>query len=113
MIFFTLLGIVITSLVIWRWLIMMQLVIDIPEESYKNIKEQVDKRDYPDMQIGRAIANGIPLPKGHGRILDEKDILDTENNSGGCCDGYGGYWELKFLLLAVLIKIILILLLWL
>ena len=48
----------------------MQIVIDIPEENYKNIKEQVDKRDYPDMQIGRAIANGIPLPKGHGDLVD-------------------------------------------
>lgn len=26
------------------------------------------------------------LPKGHGRILDEKDILDTENNDGGWYD---------------------------
>ena len=39
----------------------MQIVINLSEESYKNIKEQVDKRDYPDMQIGRAIADGIPL----------------------------------------------------
>lgn len=26
------------------------------------------------------------LPKGHGRIMDEKDILDTENNDGGWYD---------------------------
>lgn len=26
------------------------------------------------------------LPKEHGRLLDEKDILDTENNSGGWYD---------------------------
>lgn len=37
----------------------MQIAINISEESYKNIKEQVDKRDYPDMQIGRAIADGV------------------------------------------------------
>lgn len=55
----------------------MQIVIDISEESYKNIKKQVDKRDYPDMQIGRAIANGIPLPKGHGRLIDADDLLDN------------------------------------
>lgn len=30
--------------------------------------------------------HGTPLPKGHGRILDEKDILDTENNNGGWYD---------------------------
>lgn len=39
----------------------MQIVINISEESYKNIKEQVDKRDYPDMQIGRAIVDGTEL----------------------------------------------------
>ena len=41
----------------------MQIVINISEESYKNIKEQVDKRDYPDMQIGRAIADGVLIPE--------------------------------------------------
>ena len=51
-----------------------KLVINISEESYKNIKEQVDKRDYPDMQIGRAIADGKPLPKGHGDIIDRNKI---------------------------------------
>ena len=65
----------------------MQIVINISEESYKNIKEQVDKRDYPDMQIGRAITDGIPLPKGHGRLIDS-DLLDTRlnfilNHTGG------------------------------
>lgn len=65
----------------------MQIVINISEESYKNIKKQVDKMDYPDMQIGRAIADGIPLPKGHGRLIDA-DKLDARlnfvlNNTGG------------------------------
>ena len=48
----------------------MQIVINISEESYKNIKEQVDKRDYPDMQIGRAIADGVLIPECHGRLVD-------------------------------------------
>lgn len=48
----------------------MQIVINIPEESYKNIKEQVDKRDYPDMQIGRAIADGVLIPECHGKLVD-------------------------------------------
>lgn len=59
----------------------MRIVIDIPEESYKNIKEQVNLRDYPDMSTGRAIANGTPLPKGHGRLIDadvfEKRLMDA------------------------------------
>lgn len=48
----------------------MQIVINISEESYKNIKEQVDKRDYPDMQIGRAIADGVLIPECHGKLVD-------------------------------------------
>ena len=55
----------------------MKLIIEIDEEDYN-----FAKREVPD---GR-IANGIPLPKGHGRILDEKDILDIENNGGGWYD---------------------------
>ena len=55
----------------------MKLIIEIDEEDYN-----FAKREVPD---GR-IANGIPLPKGHGRLLDEKDILDTENNDGGWYD---------------------------
>lgn len=54
----------------------MQIVINISEESYKNIKEQVNKRDYPDMQIGKAIADGKPLPKGHGRLVDVDLLRD-------------------------------------
>jgi len=52
-----------------------ELVIKISEENYENIKEQVNKRDYPDMQIGKAIANGIPLPKGHGRLIDAGALI--------------------------------------
>lgn len=55
----------------------MQIVINISEESYKNIKEQVDKRDYPDMQIGRAIADGKPLTQGHW--LTHKEYCDKNN----------------------------------
>lgn len=54
----------------------MQITINISEESYKNIKEQVDKRDYPDMQIGRAIADGVLIPECHGRLVDVDLLRD-------------------------------------
>ena len=38
----------------------MKLKIDIDEANYKNIVEQVNCGDYPDMNTGRAIANGVP-----------------------------------------------------
>ena len=57
----------------------MKIVIDIPDERYKNIRDQVDKGDYPDMQIGRAIVEGIQLPKGHGRLVDADAELKELN----------------------------------
>lgn len=49
----------------------MQIVIDIPEEDYERLKEykkapfcSLTSRTY------EAIANGVPLPKGHGRLID-------------------------------------------
>ena len=57
-----------------------QIVIGIPDEEYKRLT-------YIDIfKLRGYIENGTPLPKGHGRILDEKDILDTENNDGGWYD---------------------------
>lgn len=61
----------------------MQIVIDISENHYKVLQMMSD------VGLGYyhlAILNGTPLPKGHGRLLDEKDILDTENNDGGFYD---------------------------
>lgn len=54
----------------------MKKVIDIPDESYKNIKDQVDKRDYPDMQIGRVIVEGASLTEVFEDIKAE--ILDLD-----------------------------------
>ena len=67
----------------------MQIVIDIPEEmmSYINKNEfnAISEAAYGSMAM-LAIQNGTPLPKGHGRLLDENDILDTDNNDGGWYD---------------------------
>ena len=32
--------------------------------------------DYPDMRIGKAIKNGIPLPKRHGRLVDADAMIN-------------------------------------
>ena len=54
----------------------MQIVIDIPEEIYKarqhwvaNPKRMIDEVDI-------AIANGTPLPKGHGTLKDTDALCD-------------------------------------
>ena len=45
----------------------MELIIDIPEEDYKR-----------GTVMASAIRNGIPLPKGHGRLIDESKITKCE-----------------------------------
>ena len=63
----------------------MQIVIDIPEK-YKDLLDKGEADGSIRKSILLAVSNGTPLPKGHGRILDEKDILDTKNNDGGWYD---------------------------
>jgi hypothetical protein len=57
----------------------MQIVINIDEEIYKRILPYKDLpiisnlcNDYP--EITYAIANGVPLQKGHGAIIDASQI---------------------------------------
>ena len=63
----------------------MELKIDIPDELYKRLKtprtasltEAFDQR----ATLIRAIQNGIPLPKGHGRLKDidkVEQLLDLD-----------------------------------
>ena len=48
-----------------------ELVIKIPQDAY----ELMRKRN--DLTVAeRIIANGKPLPKGHGRLFDERDIVN-------------------------------------
>lgn len=54
----------------------MELVIEIPD----HIKEELDKLDegcrcVDGWNIATAIMNGIPLPKGHGRLLDANTLV--------------------------------------
>ena len=54
----------------------MQIVIEIDEDAYKEIKKIVaDGNEMCFMQ--KLIANGTPLPKGHGRIIDESQVTGT------------------------------------
>lgn len=51
----------------------MQIMIDIPKSQYKtlNAKTQEDVVDViDDKLLIDAIKNGVPLPKGHGRLID-------------------------------------------
>ena len=48
----------------------MQIVIDISEELYKNVIEHTEM-GYVGSDVWIAVANGTPLPKGHGALIDK------------------------------------------
>lgn len=51
----------------------MQIVIDIPESIYKGVKLHRVLEESIDI-ILYAIEDGTPLPKGHGRLIDEREV---------------------------------------
>jgi hypothetical protein len=58
-----------------------ELVIKIPESQYKTLhaKTQVDVVDViDDKLLIDAIKNGMPLSKGHGDLVDRKELLSHE-----------------------------------
>lgn len=64
----------------------MELIIKIPEEKFNNFiyGDSLDDKDYD--EIVDFIAQGTPLPKGHGRIVDENKITsfgwnNTDNHA--------------------------------
>ncbi len=52
----------------------MKLIIDIPEEDYKN-GTLVKYFNCYSKQLDEIIYNGTPLPKEHGRLKDEDEIV--------------------------------------
>ena len=54
-----------------------QLVIKIPEEKLKIIKNKMYCGIY-DPDLYKAIDNGTPLPKGHGRLIEDTPELERE-----------------------------------
>ena len=55
-----------------------ELVIKIPEDVYKHIQslDWKNTRRWYSEEV-KAIHNGTPLPKGHGRLIDAEKLLDT------------------------------------
>lgn len=64
----------------------MQVVIDISEKDYQNLKAK-DKFD--DMYLNyyeKLIVNGIPLPQNHGDLKDMDDLCPKSNYGCKNCD---------------------------
>lgn len=58
----------------------MQVVIDIDETCWDWLRNGFPDEDDGEYAI-KAIANGIPLPKGHGRLIDAGEYIDVLNNA--------------------------------
>lgn len=63
----------------------MQLVIEISDERYKEIVESNKPAMIYRSDVAKVLVNGIPLPKGHGRLGD-LDALREEVSSWGMND---------------------------
>lgn len=67
----------------------MKLVIDIPEEQYitLNAKSQEEVLTVIDVSLLiKAIKNGTPLPKGHGRLIDADVLVDGMEDDYEFCE---------------------------
>ena len=60
-----------------------ELVIKIPEDYYKVIMKIPDNQSTADMLI---IKNGIPLPKGHGRLIDADELKKHKYHDNDKCE---------------------------
>lgn len=59
----------------------MKIVIDIPEDAYKVLRSDEGVDWLGAEHILHAVSNGIPLPKGHGRLIDaDKCIKQAWND---------------------------------
>lgn len=58
-----------------------ELVIRLPKKVYDTVMKKERMLIEDDIEIYKAIDNGIPLPKGHGRLIDESKI-DWLESSG-------------------------------
>jgi hypothetical protein len=61
----------------------MQVVIDIDEEQWDWLRNGFPDEDDGEYAI-KAIVNGVPLPKGHGRLKDVDKIISDGLNKGFC-----------------------------
>lgn len=71
----------------------MKLIIEIDERYYEIVKREVEAKRW-DFIPCTLIANGIPLPKGHGRLIDADEL---KADCYSIVDPKGIYSELKII----------------
>ena len=61
----------------------MQIVIDIDEDDYNFIKEADESNYLVTTNLYKAVYEGTVLPKGHGRLIDENDLMPDSDYEDG------------------------------
>lgn len=66
----------------------MQIVIDIPKDTFEKIREFDGKHDVliDREKLYEAIQNGTPLLKGHGRLIDADVLVDGMEDDYEFCE---------------------------
>ena len=71
----------------------MQIVIDIDEKTYEQLKFLTEQGF--GTVIDEVVANGIPLSKGHGRLIDARQLLTVTDYDGENEKTYIPYDEIE------------------
>ena len=72
----------------------MQIVINIPEGTYELVRHG-NKSYTTELELMNAVANGTPLPKGHGDLVDRVCLCDFREWLNTCpkdCDENDEVW---------------------
>lgn len=87
----------------------MQIVIDIPEDIYEHwrtmkniISDYYNYKEYMS-KVHVAIADGTPLPKGHGNLID-RDVLECDTEYDFYNDGYIAYSKSQIMSAPIIIE---------
>ena len=68
-------------------------VIKINEDYFNHLKS-IKFGDY-EFQIYKAVQNGIPLPKGHGNMIDVKEFIESINDWSDRMNSYEANEEVE------------------
>lgn len=73
----------------------MQIVIEIPDERYKEIVESSKPVMIYRSDVAKVLVNGTPLPKGHGDLIDKSNLLTVTEYDGENEKTYVLYEEIE------------------
>lgn len=73
----------------------MQIVIEMSDDDYKRIKDMPDAFNSLTSRAYKAIKNGKPLPKGHGRLIDADKVENITWQNPNYADAWNVLTEIR------------------